>query len=56
MDRASVINVKDFNLELFESKEPIEGKLANNKRVKHTSIPFTYNGKEALLKMSYSIH
>ena len=51
MDRSAVINSKDFKFELFKSKDPVECNLANSKNVKYTSIPFTYNDKEALFMM-----
>ena len=52
MDRASVINIKDFEFELFELKKPIEMKSKDNKSFKYTSAPFVYDDKEVLIKMS----
>ena len=47
-----MISVKDFKFELFESKKPIETKSKDNKSFKYTLVPFVYDGKEVLMKMS----
>ena len=50
MDRSTVIDPIDFKFELLKSKDPVERVLPSDKNAKYTTIPFTYNGKEVLLK------
>ena len=53
MKRGSVIKSYEFDYELLKVSPPI-GRSVNNKNLKYTSIPFNYDGKEALVRLEES--